>query len=517
MNFSYDQMNRVLISDDVDHQCIDILVANGFQVEKDVQLAKKPDELIQKLQDVDILIVRSATKVSRTIIEKSPRLKLIGRAGTGTDNIDTDAATQHGILVMNTPGGNTLSAAEHTCALICSLARNIPSACQSLKSHLWQRSSFMGEELFGKTLAIIGLGRIGREVAKRMQAFHMKTIGFDPLMTPEQCLTFGVEYFPLDELWPLADYITVHVPFAEETKYLINDDVLCRCKRGIKLINVARGGIIDEECLLKSLKSGHCGGVALDVFEEEPPINYDLIEHPSVICTPHLGANTREAQKRVAIELAQQISDFKCGNSLIGVVNGSAVTSQYSQGNRPILLLAKRLGQILGNSFQTKPKKILLSFNHTVSNHLFEALSIYFSYGYLFEKGNERVNFVNAKHLFDCPIATKVDEKQELLNVLVVHIDSDETITEISGIVSGEHLWLNSVNQFEFIAPVPLENESHHIYLHEIEGSINKSFDNLSLNDRQIFALFDTKSSKEKSNGNDNRRFCAFLLADSPK
>jgi len=328
-----------------------MLVANGFSVEKDIKLAKQPQEqLIKRLQDVDILIVRSATKVTSAVIEGSPRLKLIGRAGTGTDNIDTDAATRHGILVMNTPGGNTLSAAEHTCALISSLARSIPNAVTSLKSGAWQRSTFMGEELNGKTLAIIGLGRIGREVAHRMRSFNMKTIGYDPLITAEQSLTFGVEFFELEDIWPLADYITVHVPLMQGTHHLINSEVLSLCKRGVKLINVARGGIIDETALLDALNSGQCGGVALDVFEEEPPVDLKLIQHPSVICTPHLGANTREAQKRVAIELAQQIIDFKQGHSLIGVVNGSAVTSQFAQGNRPILLLSKRLGQIIGAS-----------------------------------------------------------------------------------------------------------------------------------------------------------------------
>lgn len=240
---------------------------------------------------------------------------------------------------MNTPNANTLSAAEHTCALICSLSRSIPSACASIKSGVWERSKYMGEELFGKTLAIIGLGRIGREVAHRMQSFSMKTIGYDPLVTAEQSSTFGVEYFQLEELWPQADYITIHVPLISETKYLINFETLSKCKRGVRIVNVARGGIVDENGLLKALESGQCGGAALDVFEEEPPKDFQLIQHEHVIATPHLGANTKEAQKRVAIELAEQIRDFKLGHSLVGVVNGPAVMSQFSNANRSSLVL----------------------------------------------------------------------------------------------------------------------------------------------------------------------------------
>ncbi|CAF1611002.1 unnamed protein product [Rotaria magnacalcarata] len=509
---SYDDMNRALITDDVDSQCVDMLIANGFLVEKDITLAKQSQEqLIKKVQEVDILIVRSATKVTSAVIEGSPRLKLIGRAGTGTDNIDTEAATRHGILVMNTPGGNTLSAAEHTCTLICSLARAIPSACASLKSGAWHRSEFMGEELNGKTLAIVGLGKIGREVAKRMQSFNMKTIGYDPFITAEQCLTFGVEFFELKDLWPLADYITVHVPYMEGTHYLINDEVLSLCKRGVKLINVARGGIIDENALLDALNSGQSSGAALDVFEQEPPANLKLIQHPLVICTPHLGASTREAQKRVAIDLAQQIIDFKQGHSLIGVVNGSAVTSQFAQGNRAILLLCKRLGQIIGASSSLTPSEISLSFNHTVSNHLFEALSIYFSYGYLHEKGNKRVNFVNARHLFEVKMEMVVDKKQELNNVLVVRISGNNEIKELSGIVSGEHLWLNSVNQCRFIAHVPLDDENVHVLVRPIKGSLMDYLrDNTSQINNRISAVFDTIIPTGRNI--QDQRWCAILL-----
>ncbi|CAF1527724.1 unnamed protein product [Adineta ricciae] len=369
-------------------------------------------------QATTVIFFLNATKVTSAVIEGSPRLKLIGRGETRTDNIDTDTATRHGILVMNTPGGNILSTAEHTCALICSL-----------------------------------------------------TIGYDPIIPAEQSLTFGVEFFELKDLWSLADHITVHVPLMQGTHHLINEEVLLQCRKSVKLVNVARGdGIIDETALLDALNSGHCSGAALDVFEE-PPTDLKLIQHPGVIRTPHLGANTRVAQKRVAIELPQQIIDFKRGHSLIGVVNGTVVTSQFGQGNRLILLLSKRLGKIIGVSSTSTPNHISLSFNHTVSSHLFEALSIYFSYGYLYEQGNKRVNFVNARHLFEAKMDMVVDKSQELNNVLVVRVTGDSEIKELSGIVSGDHLWLSGVNQCRFTAHVPFDDEKTHIVVQPIKGS----------------------------------------------
>ncbi|UJR07537.1 hypothetical protein I4U23_011825 [Adineta vaga] len=385
---SYDYTNHVLITDDVDSQCVDMLVANGFSVEKDIRLAKQPQkELIKRVQAQQLVMNTpggntlsaaehtcaslklgaywlQSTFMSEELNGKTLAIIGLGRIGrevakrmqsfntkflistpfvvTRLEEIQEqcmvlsrkekiiclrikDAESEVSQKNSNgdeknilnnegTPGGNTLSAAEHTCA--------------SLKSGVWQRSTFMGEELNGKTLAIIGLGRIGREVAKRMQSFNMKTIGYDPIITAEQ-----------------TDYITVHVSLMQRTHHLINKEVLSQCRKGVKLINVARGG------------------AALDVFEEEPPVDLKLVQHPGVICTPHLGANTREVQKRVAIELAQQIIDFKQGHSLIGVVNGSAVTSQFGQGNRPILLLSKRLGQIIGASSSSTPKHISLSYN----------------------------------------------------------------------------------------------------------------------------------------------------------
>jgi D-3-phosphoglycerate dehydrogenase len=259
--------------------------------------------------------------VSADVIEAGKKLKLIGRAGVGVDNIDVEAATKQGVIVINTPAGNTISAAEQTCALIMSVARNLAQGHLSMKEGKWERSQFMGVELQGKTLAIVGLGRIGREVAVRMQAFGMKTIGYDPIVPAETAKQFNIEFLELAEIWPKADFITVHTPLLPETKGLLGDDVFSKCKKGVRVVNCARGGIIDEPALLRAIESGQVGGAGLDVYEEEPPTNKDLTQHPKITTTPHLGASTVEAQVKVACEVAEQFVDALTGKRLPGVVN----------------------------------------------------------------------------------------------------------------------------------------------------------------------------------------------------
>jgi len=368
----------------------------------------------------------------------------------------------------------------------------------------------VGIDLFGKTVGIIGTGAIGLCAINIFLGFGCKVLAYDIKPDEKIAKEKGFQYVTMDELLQQSDIVSLHAPINDSTYHLINKEVLSLCKPGVKLINVARGGIIDEKSLLDALNSGKCGGAALDVFEEEPPVDLKLIQHPLVIATPHLGANTREAQKRVAIELAQQIIDFKQGHSLIGVVNGSAVTSQFNQGNRPILLLCKRLGQIIGASSSTAPTHISLSFNHTVSSHLFEGLAIYFSYGYLHEKGNKRVNFVNARHLFEVKMDMIIDKKQEINNVLIVRIQSDNEIKELSGIVSGDHFWLDSVNQCRFIAHVPLDDENTHVLVQSIKGSfIDYLSNNTSQFNKRISAAFDSTTS---TRNNQDQRWCAILL-----
>uniref|UniRef100_A0A3Q2Q8K0 Phosphoglycerate dehydrogenase n=1 Tax=Fundulus heteroclitus TaxID=8078 RepID=A0A3Q2Q8K0_FUNHE len=319
-------IRTVLISESVDPRCKAILEGHGIRVTEKQNMRK--EELIAEIKDYDGLVVRSATKVTADVIDAADNLKIIGRAGTGVDNVDVDAATQKGIIVMNTPSGNTISAAELTCALLMSLSRNVPQAAMSMKQGNWDRKKFMGAELYGKVLGIVGLGRIGKEVATRMQAFGMRTIGYDPITPPEVSASWGVEQMSLEQLWPQCDYITVHTPLMPSTVGLLNDETFAKCKKGVKVVNCARGGIIDEEALVRALESGQCGGAGLDVFVEEPPKNRSLIDHPNVISCPHLGASTKEAQARCGENIALQIVDMVNSKNLVGAVNQSHCVSE---------------------------------------------------------------------------------------------------------------------------------------------------------------------------------------------
>uniref|UniRef100_A0A7M4FSJ2 D-3-phosphoglycerate dehydrogenase n=1 Tax=Crocodylus porosus TaxID=8502 RepID=A0A7M4FSJ2_CROPO len=306
------KLSNVLISDSLDPCCREILQAGGLQVLEKPNLSK--EELLTQVKDCDVLIVRSATKVTADIIRAAERLQVIGRAGTGVDNVDVEAATRKGILVMNTPAGNSLSAAELTCGMIMSLARQIPQAAASMKEGKWDRK---------------------------------KTIGYDPIILPEESVTFGVQQLPLEQIWPLCDFITVHTPLLPSTTGLLNDSTFAKCRRGVQVVNCARGGIVDEGALLRALQSGQCAGAALDVFTQEPPQDRDLVNHPNVICCPHLGASTREAQSRCGKEIALQIVDLAKGKALAGTVNGQALSSAFAPQTKPWITLAKALGLLL--------------------------------------------------------------------------------------------------------------------------------------------------------------------------
>uniref|UniRef100_A0AAQ5XM47 D-3-phosphoglycerate dehydrogenase n=1 Tax=Amphiprion ocellaris TaxID=80972 RepID=A0AAQ5XM47_AMPOC len=345
-------IRAVLISESVDPRCRAILEENGIRVTEKTSMKK--DELIAEIKDYDGLVVRSATKVTADVINAANNLKIIGRAGTGVDNVDVDAATKKGIIVMNTPSGNTISAAELTCALLMSLSRNVPQAAMSMKQGNWDRKKFMGAELFGKVLGIVGLGRIGKEVASRMQSFGMKTIGYDPITPPEVSASWGVEQMSLEQLWPQCDYITVHTPLMPSTVGLLNDETFAKCKKGVKVVNCARGGIIDEAALLRALESGQCGGAGLDVFVEEPPKDRSLVDHPNVISCPHLGASTKEAQARCGEDIALQIVDMVKGKKLVGAVNAQVLASTFSQESHQLIKLGEAVGAVLRSCSASK-------------------------------------------------------------------------------------------------------------------------------------------------------------------
>ncbi|XP_065219823.1 D-3-phosphoglycerate dehydrogenase-like [Planococcus citri] len=346
------KITKVLISDNVDQKCEDLLTANGVEVVRKCNL--KPEELIKELENCNGLIVRSETKVTKEILDNAKSLKVIGRAGTGVDNIDVTAATRRGIIVLNAPNGNSISACELACSFITILARNITGACQSMKEGRWDRKAFSnGSELLGKTLAIIGLGRIGKEVAIRMKSFGMQVVGYDPFVTAEEAKLYSIVKMELDDIWPLADYITIHTPLIPQTRNLLNKSVFARCKREFRIVNAARGGIINEEDLLEALNNGTCAGAALDVFSEEPPsnaISKNLIAHPKVIATPHLGASTKEAQTRVAVEVAEQfvsLNDASSEYKVTGILNAPALLASRQSENAAWLELAEQLGRVI--------------------------------------------------------------------------------------------------------------------------------------------------------------------------
>jgi len=310
---------NILISDTLPDICRQILEEKEMTVTYRPDLAA--DELLEIIGDFEGLIVRSGTKVTADVIRRGEKLKVIGRAGTGVDNIDVDAATEEGIAVLNCLGANTLSAAEHTFALLISLARQIPPAHQSLRERRWDRSQYKGVELNGKTYGIIGLGKIGVEIARRAQAFDMTTISYDPLIPAEVFNDAGVESVSLEDLLKRSDFISIHVPLLPETKHLIGAEQLQMCKKSLRLINTSRGGIVDETALYQALSEGRISGAALDVFEVEPPFDSRLLALDNVIATPHLGASTYEAQERVAQGIAERVSNFLLDGKVQDLVN----------------------------------------------------------------------------------------------------------------------------------------------------------------------------------------------------
>jgi len=335
---------RVLVSDPLAEEGLEILKK---VCDVDVKTDLKEDELCRIIGDYDALLVRSSTEVTAKVIEAGNRLKFIGRAGVGVDNIDMDAATRKGIIVANAPEGNTLAATEHTMAMMLSLARNIPQATASLKKKEWKRSKFMGVELNEKVLGIYGFGRIGREVAKRANAMDMKCVAYDPFLTRERAAQLGVELMSGEDLFKVADVITVHTPLTSETKHVINAKSIATMKDGVRIINCARGGIIDEKALYDAVKSGKVAGAALDVFESEPPTESPLLTLDQIIVTPHLGASTVEAQVNVAVSVAKQCVEVLKGGSAKYVVNAPMVPPELAEVLEPYAQLAEKMGRFV--------------------------------------------------------------------------------------------------------------------------------------------------------------------------
>jgi len=353
-------MVKVLVADNLSPRAVEIFKTRG--IETDVKIGLKPDELKAAVNGYDGLAVRSAAKVTADVIAAGKNLKVIGRAGIGVDNIDVNAASARGIVVMNTPYGNAITTAEHTIGLLFSLARQIPLADRSTQAGKWERNKFVGVELTGKTLGVIGAGNIGSIVCERALALKMKVIAYDPYLSPERAAALGVEKVELDELFPRADFVTIHTPLTDQTRGILNAAAFAKMKKGVRIINCARGELIVEADLKAAIESGKVVGAAIDVYPEEPPKNYSLFGMDQVVATPHLGASTTEAQEKVATQIAEQMSDFLLDGAVTNAVNMPSVSAEEAPKLRPYIRLAELLGSLAGQVCEGGIQRVEIAF-----------------------------------------------------------------------------------------------------------------------------------------------------------
>ncbi len=432
---------KVLISDSLSEEGINILKEAGLEVVYKPGLS--PEELKNEIAEVDALIIRSGTKVTRDIIEAAKNLKVIGRAGTGLDNVDIQAANEKGIVVMNVPGGNTLSAAEHTLALLFSLARRIPQANLSVKQGLWERKKFMGVELNGKTLGIIGLGRIGSIVAEKALCLKMHVLAYDPFISPEAAAEKGIELVSLDELFSRSDFITIHTPLTKETYHMIDRSAFEKMKPGVYIINCARGGIIDEEALYEAIVSGKVAGAALDVFEKEPvDPNHPLLKLDQVIATPHLGASTIEAQKVVAVEIAKQVVDYLLYGIVRNAVNVPSISAETLKVIQPVLNLGEKIGLLAAQISEGAIKEVEITYKGELAQLDTKPVTLALVKALLTPFLKEDVNYVNAllraKERNIKVLEAKTSETEDFTSLISVKVKHTEGETLVEGTLFGK-------------------------------------------------------------------------------
>jgi D-3-phosphoglycerate dehydrogenase len=430
--------------------------AGGFEV--DVKIGLKPEELKKICANYDGWVIRSGTRITADLIEAATNLKVIGRAGVGFENIDADAATKKGIVVMNTPGGNNVTTGEHTVALMMALARHIPQAVASLKSGRWERNKFVGVELCNKTVGVIGLGNVGRIVAERAGGLRMKVLGYDPFITPENIAKMGVEPASLEEIFSKSDFITVHVPLTPDTQGLINREAFAKMKRGVRIINCARGGIVDEKDLAEAIQEGKVGGAALDVFSDEPPgMAHPLLNLDQIIATPHLGASTDEAQLNVAVAVAEQMVDFLSKGVVRYAVNVPSVSPELLEVLRPYLTLAEKLGSLHVQMAGALPKEVQVEYRGEVVNHNIAALTIAVLKGLLTPVMESAVNYVNAPVLARERgiqiIESKSEHASDFASSITVKAKNGKHSLEVEGAIFGKkHPRIVRVDSFYFEA-----------------------------------------------------------------
>ena len=450
---------KILVTDSLAPEGLAVFEnAEGFEV--DVKIGLKPNELKKICGIYDGWVIRSGTKITAELIDAATNLKVIGRAGVGYENIDADAATQRGIVVMNTPGGNNVTTGEHTIALMMSMARHIPQATASLKSGKWERNKFVGVELCNKTIGVIGLGNVGRIVAERAAGLMMRVIGFDPFIAPENVARMGVEPGTLEEILAKADFITVHVPLTPDTQGLINKAAFAKMKTGVRIINCARGGIVDEQDLADAIITGKVAGAALDVYVDEPPdADHPLVKLDQVITTPHLGASTDEAQLNVAIAVAEQMVDFLAKGVVRYAVNLPSVSPELLEVLRPFLTLAEKLGSLHTQMAGALPKEVQVEYRGDVTQYNVAPLTVALLKGLLSPVMESAVNYVNA------PVVAKergikiVESKGEgvgdFTSSIVVKAKNGSENLEVEGAIFGaKHPRIVRVNDF-YLEAVP--------------------------------------------------------------
>ncbi|WP_420396490.1 phosphoglycerate dehydrogenase [Nioella sp.] len=386
---------KVLVSDKLSETAVQIFRDRGIEVDFEPALGKDKDALLARIGEYDGLAIRSATKVTEKILAAANNLKVIGRAGIGTDNIDKPAASKKGVIVMNTPFGNMITTAEHAIAMMFAVARQIPEASASTHAGKWEKSKFMGVELTGKTLGVIGAGNIGGIVCDRARGLKMKVIAYDPFLSEEKADKMGVEKVELEDLLKRADFITLHVPLTDQTRNILSAENLAKTKKGVRIINCARGGLVDETALAELLKSGHVAGAAFDVFAEEPATENPLFNLPNVVCTPHLGAATTEAQENVALQVAEQMADYLLTGAVQNALNMPSVTAEEAKVMGPWLKLAQHLGSFVGQLTEEAIDEIRITYNGVAGTMNLDALNCGVIAG-IMKAVNPDVNMVSA-------------------------------------------------------------------------------------------------------------------------
>ncbi len=502
---------KVLVSDKMDEAGIEIF-KNEDGIDVDVITGLSPEELKQIIGDYHALAIRSSTKVTKEILDAAPNLKVIGRAGIGLDNVDIPESTEHGVAVMNTPGGNTVTTAEHAISMMMALTRNIPRGTATLKQGLWEKKNLQGRELFNKTLGVIGFGNIGSIVATLAQGLKMQVIIFDPNISSEHIEKAGFESVTLEELYQRSDYITIHVPKIESTTHLLNKETFAMMKKGVMVINCARGGIIQEQDLYDAILSGKVAGAALDVFETEPPGNHPLLELDQVIATPHLGASTQEAQTNVAVAVANQIIAYLKNDTIINAVNVPSVTGELLKKLRPYLLLGEKMGLMQAQMVKGPFKEIAIEYAGNFFDLDLKPVTLAALRGILTPLVKYEVNSVNAASLAKGMgikvTETMSQETENYLNLIRITVTTETGTNLVAGTIFGQDdPRIIRVNKFR-LEVIP---EGHLSLIHNIDkpGSIGNIGTCLGQHDINIARMMVGRE-------DDGDRNIIFLQTDTP-